>query len=256
MPRPLLLVIIGAPILGLAYAAVTPAALPYDGRPGAPVGQAIGVIAAVLMIMTVLYLPAKRSEAFAIANRRLVAVHVTLGSVGAAVALAHSRLVVTQPPVLVLLAFLGLLGTGLYGRLIASQRLGPTFGRGGDPFQPAADVPEALRALMEKKRSLLTRLDPTARESTFALRLGHFGWHPMRATRYYVLSLWERRSVRALAAAGYRARVGILEHLWRVGHLVLAWLAILGLVAHVVTTLFFAEFAAGGREIYWWHLRK
>jgi hypothetical protein len=62
--------------------------------------------------------------------------------------------------------------------------------------------------------------------------------------------------MRALAAAGYQERMGWSERVWRVGHLGLAWLAILGLLAHVVTTVFFAEFAAGGREIYWWHLRK
>jgi hypothetical protein len=62
--------------------------------------------------------------------------------------------------------------------------------------------------------------------------------------------------MRALEAAGYREQMGVLERVWRVGHLVLAWLAILGLLAHVVTTLFFAEFAAWGREIYWWHIRK
>lgn len=256
MPRPLLIVVLAALCGGVAYAATSSRVFPYDARPGAPVGQILGVIAGGLMIASLLYLPLKRTEALATPNRRLVLVHVLLGSVGAAVALAHSRFVVTQPPILVLLAFLGLLATGLYGRVVASQRMGPSFGRGGNPFRPGGEMPEELRAFIEKKEALLTRLDPGAREATFTLSLFHWVRHPFRATRYYALSLLERRRMRALAAAGYQERLGWSERFWRVGHLVLAWVAILGLLAHVATTLFFAEFAAGGREIYWWHLRK
>jgi hypothetical protein len=50
--------------------------------------------------------------------------------------------------------------------------------------------------------------------------------------------------------------MGALERGWRVAHLALAWLAVLGLLAHAVTTLFFAQWAAGDREVYWWYLRK
>ncbi|MGH7321653.1 MAG: hypothetical protein ACRELA_18800 [Candidatus Rokuibacteriota bacterium] len=256
MSRTLLAVSVGAPILGLAYAAATSKVFPYDARPGAPVGQTLGVIAAGLMIATLLYLPAKRGDVLTVPNRRLALLHIILGSVGAAVALAHSRLVVTEPPFLVLLAFLGLLATGLYGRLVASQRLGPTFGRGGNPFRSGGGPPDELRAFAARKRALLARVDPGAREATFTLSLGHWNRQPLRSLRYYVLSFEERRRMRALEAAGYRERMGLLEQVWRVGHLLLAWLAILGLLAHVTTTLFFADFAAGGREIYWWHLRK
>jgi hypothetical protein len=256
MPRSLLITVATALGAGIAYAALSPRLLPFDARPGAPVGQSLGVIAGALLLLSLLYLPAKRTEAVATPNRRLVLVHVVLGSVGAAVALAHSRLVVGQPPILVLLAFLGLLGTGIYGRLVASQRLGPTFGRGGHPFRPGEGTPSDLQAFVERKRALLARLERGAREATFTLTLGHWARHPLRAARYYWLHLRERQRMRALAAAGYGERVTWGERLWRVGHLVLAWLAVLGLLAHVVTTLFFAEFAAGGREIYWWHLRR
>lgn len=256
MPRPLLALVLAALVGGTVYAAATSRLFPYDARPGAPVGQTLGVIAGCLMIASLLYLPAKRGELIETPNRRLVLIHVILGSAGAAVALAHSRFVVTQPPILVLLAFLGLLGTGLYGRVVASQRMGPTFGRGGNPFQPGTGMPEELRAFIARKRALLARLDADAREATFTLGLGHWARHPLRSSRYYALGLRERQRMRALAAAGYQERMGVLERFWRVGHLVLAWFAILGLLAHVVTTLFFAEFAAGGREIYWWHIRR
>jgi hypothetical protein len=256
MPRPLLVVVLAVLLVGLAYAAFSPKLFPYDGRPGAPVGQTLGFIAGILMVASLLYLPAKRGDALAMPNRRLVLVHVLVGSVGAALALAHSRLVVTRPPILVLVAFLGLLGTGLYGRIVASQRMGSTFGRGGHPFRPGGRHPDELRVFVERKEALLARFDPGSREATFALSLRHWARHPLLATRYYALSLVERQRMRELAAAGYRERMGVLERLWRVGHLVLAWLAILGLVAHVVTTLFFAGFAAGGREVYWWHVRR
>jgi hypothetical protein len=246
----------GVLILGVAYAALAPRVVSYDPRPGAPVGQTIGVLAACLMLATLGYLPAKRGDVLSVSNRRLVLAHIVLGITGAGVALAHSRFIVTHPPILVLLAFLGLLGTGAYGRVIASRRLGPTFGRGGHPFRPATGPPECLRVVLERKRRLLAQLEPAAHEGTFALALSHWTSRPLRAARYYALSLEERRRMRALAAAGYRSEMGALERWWRLGHLVLAWLAVVGLLAHVVTTLFFAQWAAGGREVYWWHLVK
>lgn len=243
-------------VLGLAYAAMAARLVPYDPRPGAPVGQTLGLIAAALMIATLLYLPAKRSDVLSAPNRRLVLWHIVLGLTGAGVALAHSRLVVVHPPILVLLAFLGLLATGLYGRIIASQRLGPTFGRGGSPFRPAIARPDGLGDLIERKRRLLAALEPAAGEGTFALALSHWASQPLRSARYYALALEERRRMRALDAAGYQEEMAALERWWRIGHLILAWLAVIGLVAHVVTTLFFAQWAAGQREVYWWHLRK
>jgi signal transduction histidine kinase len=254
--RGLVAVAVAVPVLGFAYALLAPSIVRYDARPGAPVGQVLGVIAAALMIATLLYLPAKRSEVLSAPNRRLVLAHIVLGLIGAGVALAHSRLIVQHPPILVLLAFLGLLATGGYGRVIASRRIGSTFGRGGNPFRPAAGPPESLRAVMRKKRDLLARLEPAASEGTFALALSHWARQPFHAARFYALSLGERRQMRALGAAGYRSEMGALERGWRVAHLVLAWLAVLGLLAHVVTTLFFAQWAADDREVYWWYLRK
>jgi hypothetical protein len=91
-------------ILGAAYAVLAPWVVRYDPRPGAPVGQSLGIAAAVTMLAALCYLPAKRSNALSAPNRRLVLVHVALGLGGAGIALAHSRLVVSHPPILVLLA--------------------------------------------------------------------------------------------------------------------------------------------------------
>src|SRR5262249_26991379 len=146
-----------------------------------------------------------------VSNRRLVRAHIVLGVSGAGVALAHSRLVVTHPPILVLLAFLGLLATGLYGRLIASRRLAPTFGRAGNPFRPATRLPDTLRTLIDRKRRLLPSIDPSAREGTFAPALTHWAAHPFRVARYYALSLEERRRMRALPAAGFQSEMSQLE---------------------------------------------
>jgi hypothetical protein len=242
--------------LGLVYAVAAPFAIGYDARPGAPVGQSLGVAAACLLMAALLYLPAKRSGALDAPNRRLVVAHILLGSVGAGVAIAHSRLVVSHPPILVLLAFLGLLASGIYGRLIASRRMGPSFGRGGNPFRPAQAPPARLAAFVRPKEALLVRLAPSAREGTFALAWSHWTAHPVAAARFYALSLRERRQMRAVAAAGYRSEMGALERGWRIVHLVLAWLAVVGLLAHVVTTLFFAQWAAGDREVYWWHVGR
>jgi hypothetical protein len=246
----------GVLVLGLVYAALAARIVPWDPRPGAPVGQSLGVVAALLMIATLMYLPAKRGDALSAPNRRLVLAHIVLGVTGAGVALAHSRLVVVHPPILVLLAFLGLLASGAYGRVVASRRFGPTFGRGGQPFRPAAPIPPELREMIDRKRALLARVAPGAREGTFALALAHWLAHPVLAARYYGLTLAERRRMRALAPSGYASQMGAAERWWRVAHLVLAWLAVLGLLAHVITTLFFAEWAAGDRVVYWWHLRR
>jgi len=35
---------------------------------------------------------------------------------------------------------------------------------------------------------------------------------------------------------------------------VFAALCVVGIIAHVITTVFFAGYVADGREIYWWHL--
>ena len=256
MPRVLFFLGTAVPGAGLVYALLAPRIVPYDARPGAPIGQILGVVATVLLLTALLYLPAKRTETVSAPNRRLVLAHVLVGAVALGLALAHSQLVVNQPPILVLLALLGLYGTGLYGRLLASRRMGPTFGRGGQPFRPAPALPDSFRRLIERKRELLARIEPAAAEATFTLLLSHWTRRPVLAVRYYGLSLEERRQMRALEAAGYQSQMGAVERWWRVGHLVLAWLVILGLLTHVVTTLFFAEFAARGREIYWWHLRK
>jgi hypothetical protein len=256
VPRALAAVAVGALSVGLLYAAFAARIVRYDARPGAPVGQSLGVLAAILMLAALAYLPAKRSDVLSAPNRRLVLAHIGLGAVGAAVAVAHSRLVVTHPPILVLLAFLGLYGTGSYGRVIASRRMGPAFGRAALPFRPGSGVPERVRIVLTRKRSLLARLEPGAQEGTFALALSHWARHPWQATRYYALSLEERRRMRAVPAAAYSSEMGAFERWWRVGHLALAWLAVVGLLAHVVTTLFFAEWAAGDREVYWWFLRK
>ncbi len=81
-------------MFGLAYGLLAPWVVAYDPRPGAPVGQSLGLVAGCLMIATLLYLPAKRSDVLSAPNRRLVLVHIVLGLTGAGVALAHSRLAV------------------------------------------------------------------------------------------------------------------------------------------------------------------
>ena len=71
----------------------------------------------------------------------------------------------------------------------------------------------------------------------------HF-WHeaPLCAVNWYVEHL------------GARGTVHWLQAWWRPLHMGVAWLFLAGLLAHVIVVLFFAGYAAEGREIYWWHL--
>jgi len=242
----------------VAYVALAPRWLAVDLRPGAPVGQSLGIAAGALMLVSVLYLPLRRSDVAATAKPRAALLHTLVGTLGVALAIAHSRAWLTEPPALVLLAALGLLATGLYGRVVSPRRLGEAFGRAAAPYAPAPGnpgPPPPVRDLVETKRRLLAVLAPEAEEGRFVLRTRHWSRHPLRAVRYHRLVRAERRHLATLAASA-AGQVGLLERGWRRVHLILSALFLVGLLAHVVTTLFFAGYVAGGREIYWWHLRR
>jgi hypothetical protein len=247
-------------VLGLsaAYLVLAPRWLLADPRPGSPVGQSLGIAAGVLMLVTLLYLPLRRAESPAPAKPRAQFLHTLVGTTGVALALAHSRALLKAPPGLVLLAALGLLATGIYGRVVSPQRLGGTFGRSASPYAPAPEPPGPLPSILEivrEKARLLAGLDPGAEEARFILRTRHWVRHPVRAFRYWSLA-WRERRLLATQPASATAEIGLLERNWRRLHLILSALFVVGLLAHVVTTLFFAGYVAGGREIYWWHVRR
>lgn len=232
--------------------------LPWDLRPGSPFGQSLGICAALLLIATLYYLPVRRGDDPRQVKPVVQKWHSLAGTVGAALAVLHSRAALSEWSTLVLLAVLGLLATGLYGRIIAPQRVGAAFGRGAVPYgaavSPAATA-SRIGELLEAKRRLLKVLAPEAREAEFVLRWRHWTRQPRTALRYHRLAAAERRTLARNPLSAF-ASIPATERYWRLCHLALAVLFVVGLLAHVITTVFFAGYVADGREIYWWHLTR
>ena len=107
--------------------------------------------------------------------------------------------------------------------------------------------------MVQRKRELLKTFDPESREGLFVLRWRHWTRHPRAALAYHRLVMAERRLL-ARNTLSAHAQIPWPERVWRRLHLWLAVLFLIGLLAHVVTTVFFAGYVADGREIYWWHL--
>lgn len=231
--------------------------LDADLRPGSTIGQTLGVVAAVLMLASVSsYVFVRRSQASGRSKPRAQLLHSLVGTLGVVTALVHSHAYLETWPAWVLLAALGLLGTGLYGRLLSPQRIGRGFGCKALPFGYAADaLPNVtLDQYVREKQGLATVLSAgQTPERQFVLRLHHWYRHPFVAWHYHRLSMKERRTI-----ARHPLRTDTLpsfpERWWRRLHLALALLFVLGILAHVITTVFFAGYVAGGHEIYWWHV--
>lgn len=240
--------------------------LPWDLRPGSPIGQSLGIAAALILLSTLYYLPLRRSDGGRWGKPAAQALHGLAGTAGAALAILHSQAALREWSTLVLLAVVGLLATGIYGRVVAPIRVGTTFGRSAIPYAAAARPHAAATtsdALVAEKRRLLGTIAADAREGAkegakegeFVLRWHHWTRSPSKAWRYHRLAISERRAL-ARNPLSASSEVSALERLWRRVHLGLAGLFIIGLLAHVVTTVFFAGYVAHGREIYWWHLAR
>lgn len=233
------------------------ALLPEDTfRPGGGGLYVVGIGGAVLFAISLSHFLAKRLPAPTGMKSLWKELHVICGSLGVAVVSIHPDGSLGKLPVLVLLAALGVLVTGLYGRLISSQQVPLRLGRNLSAFAPAREESMApLWALINAKRSLVSALSEGAVEGEYSLSLGDWLRHPILSLRYQRLSLREEGLVRA--AAGMSLGLpSLLQRYWRLAHLVFVGLLILGLLAHVIVVLFFAGYAAGGQEVYWWHLRS
>ena len=232
--------------------------LPWNLRPGSPIGQSLGICAALILLGTLYYVPVRRSDNTSLSKPAAQTWHGLAGTFGITLAIAHSGFALREWSTLVLLATIGLLSTGLYGRVIAPLRAGAAFGRSAIPYatsvQSAATSNQA-RDLIRAKRSLLKSLAADAGEGEFILRWHHWTRHPRIAYGYYRLNVAERRMLARHPLSGNSA-IPIIERYWRRFHLWLAVLFIVGIVAHIITTVFFAGYVADGREIYWWHLTK
>ncbi len=236
--------------------------LPWDLRPGSPTGQSLGICAALILLGTLYYVPVRRSDNTSLSKPAAQTWHGLAGTFGITLAIAHSGFALREWSTLVLLATIGLLSTGLYGRVIAPLRAGATFGRSAIPYatsvQSAATsnaTSNQARELIRAKRSLLKSLAADAGEGEFILRWHHWTRHPRIAYGYYRLNVAERRMLARHPLSGNSA-IPVIERYWRRFHLWLAVLFIFGIVAHIITTVLFAGYVADGREIYWWHLTK
>jgi len=216
--------------------------------PGSPQLYLAGVVGAALLLVPAAFTLAKRSGR----GRRPLLwfnLHVGCSLLGAVLIAAHSGGFLRRPPALLLLALVALAVLGVWARVRGARLMAETFASKTHVFPPPDAAARArLGALIEEKRRLLARLDPSADEGTFSVNLPHLLRRPRLALAYRRLEREESRLV------GARAAVSRAQAWWRPLHLLLAWAFVLGVLIHVVTVTLFAGYVAGGGPITWWHL--
>lgn len=251
LPDLMLVWLVGAAVLAAAawFALLRPLLpLPWT-TPGSPELYLAGVLGALLLLVSMVFVVVKRSGRGQFAPAWFVA-HVVCSTLGTVLVLIHSAGYLRRPPALLLLALLGLIVLGVWARVRLSSRMAATFATKQRAFAPAgSENRAALAAVIERKRALLASLEPAAQEATFSPALVHWLRAPRATLRYLGLVREENGLV------GTRASVGLEQAWWRPLHLALAYLFVLGLVIHVITVTFFAGYVAGGGPITWWHLR-
>lgn len=232
---------------------------PWDLRPGSSIGQMLGILAALLLLSTLRYVYIRRGDVSRRNKPRSQAFHSVAGILGAALAVMHSQAAMREWSALVLLAALGLLATGIYGRLVSPRRVGREFGRDAIAYFPIAydaSLQSNLASILTEKQTLLDKWDDAAvQERTFVPRVSHWLEHPLDCLRYQRLAALESRLLRRASMEAHPSQ-HLPERWWRRLHLHLAALFVVGLLAHLITVLFFAAYVADGREIYWWHFTR
>ncbi|MCF3629942.1 hypothetical protein RJ527_01685 [Thalassospiraceae bacterium LMO-SO8] len=246
--RRLLIWVVALVLAILAYLAAKPFLPPPWQHPGTEVLQPLAALGAILLLVPFLFSLGKRSGHSKIPNRLFI-LHVGASLLGMFLVSLHAAAAFSGPP-LALAACLALLVlTGVVARVHVSSRMASTFGRKPAPFQAAdPDLKAKLRVLIDRKTTLLQRLDPQASEALFSPTLRHFLRGPLKSLAYARLAREEARLI------GARRSVSWLQAWWRPVHMVLAWLFLAGLILHVIVVTFFAGYVAEGRDIYWWHL--
>jgi len=241
--------IVGAAALAVAAWFALRRLLPVSwSTPGSPELYLAGVLGALLLLVSMVFVVVKRSGHGRLAPAWFIA-HIVCGSLGTVLVLVHSAGFLRRPPALLFLALLGLIVLGVWARVRLSAQMAATFAtkqRGFAPVGPESRA--ALAAVIERKRALLASLDPAAQEGTFSPTLVHWMRSPRASLRYARLVREENGLI------GTRASVGLQQAWWRPLHLALAYVFVLGLVTHVITVTFFAGYVAGGEPITWWHL--
>jgi hypothetical protein len=216
--------------------------------PGSPTLQSVAILGAALLLVPVAYALAKRSPRTR-APAAWASAHALAALAGGVLVSVHAAGRLLEPPALLLLNLLALMALGLWARIGGARRMANTFATKHSAFTAAdPELRGRLAGVIADKRRALAALDAGATEGTFSVTLGHWLAHPGAARRYAALARKEAQLM------GQRASVGRVQAWWRVLHLLLALVFVLGLAVHVILVTFFAGWVADGGEVYWWHV--
>ncbi|MGB5329979.1 MAG: hypothetical protein WBO58_17300, partial [Gammaproteobacteria bacterium] len=219
--------------------------------PGSMAGQLCAALGALLLLAPLAFVIMKRSGWSANPPLWFIG-HVLATSLGSCLIFIHvASGDWLTPPGVVLLLMLFLILQGSLLRGILSRGFSLLFARSSVPMGfsvPAGLDKLALQQLINAKIDLLGTLDSTADEALFSPALKHWLRQPLRSARYQLLAEREARMIGARASAG--AGLGWSRRI----HMLAALGFYLGLAAHIIVVLFFAEYAADGGVIDWWYI--
>lgn len=216
--------------------------------PGSPELYLTGVLGALLTLTPFAFSLAKRSGASENPPAWFIA-HVIAASIGVALLVVHSGGYIGRPPALLLAGGLFLVVQGAWARVFLSHKISGVFGGKYHAIMSAGTVDkDHMRAIIETKRDVLTRLDPAADEALFSPTLSHWCRSPIATLRYVRLAREE------MGLIGQRKAISPMLAYWRALHIGVAFLFLFGLVVHIITVTFFAGYVADGGSIHWWHL--
>ena len=217
--------------------------------PGSLPLYVLGVIGTALLLVSMVFVWVKRTGYGGSPSAWFMA-HVVTAILGMVLVAVHSAGTLTRAPALMFIALIGLSLVGVWARVRVSNQMSATF---GSRYQNFGDMDVNRRAqlqqIISRKQGLLLRLDPTAVEGTFSLQLIHWYRKPVLAWLYSSLG---RKEIRCIV--GVSRALPLVQVYWRWVHIVLALVFLIGLVSHVFTVTFLAEYVAEGREITWPHL--
>jgi hypothetical protein len=221
--------------------------LPLPGSPPAQISAAIGT----LLLLAPLFFSMMKRSGLSESPPTWFVLHVLSTLIGSCLIYIHvaSGQWLTPPGlVLLLLVFLILQGSLLRG--LISRGFSLLFANGiAQGFSAPAGLDKAaLQKLIDRKSSLLSRLDSNAEEALFSPALRHWLGSPVKSFRYQLLAQQEANMIGARASAG-----NTLAWSRRI-HMLAALAFYLGLISHIIVMLFFAGYAAGGDAIDWWYI--
>lgn len=246
--RLLLGLVLAAVVFLIVYFSMFPLLPAVWQTPGSLPLYWLGIIGAALLLVSMLFVGVKRSGHGG-SPPAWFAAHVVAAIMGMVLVAVHSAGALKEPPALMFLALLGLSIAGVWARIRVARQMSATFGARYNNFG-AVDAArrERLREIIARKTELLTQLAPSASEGTFSLRAIHWCAKPLLAFPYARLVREENRLI------GGRRTLPAVQAYWRWVHMVLGVIFVLGLLSHLFTVTFMADYVAAGRPITWPHV--